>query len=70
MALRLLRGGHRVVAFDPRPEAIAAMTANGAGGASSLENLVGQLSVPRAVWSMVPAGDVTQSQPHYPEAST
>ncbi|PZC48991.1 MAG: 6-phosphogluconate dehydrogenase [Chloroflexi bacterium] len=60
MALRLLRGGHHVVAFDPRPEAVAAMTADGAGGASSLEDLVGQLSAPRAVWSMVPAGDVTE----------
>ena len=60
MVLRLLRGGHRIVAYDPRPEAVEAIAAEGAAGASSLEDVVGQLSGPRAVWSMVPAGDVTE----------
>ncbi len=60
MVLRLLRGGHRIVAYDPRPEAVEAIVAEGAAGASSLEDVVGQLSAPRAIWSMVPAGDVTE----------
>ncbi len=60
MVLRLLRGGHRIVAYDPRPEAVEAIAAEGAAGASSLEDVVGQLSAPRAIWSMVPAGDVTE----------
>ncbi len=55
MVQRLLKGGHRVVIYARRPEAVAASQAHGAVGSSSLENLVGQLSQPRAVWVMVPA---------------
>jgi 6-phosphogluconate dehydrogenase len=52
--------GHDVVAFDHHDEAIQAAQELGAEGASSLEELVGKLSPPRAVWIMVPAGDPTQ----------
>ena len=61
MAQRLLRGGHRVVAYDPRREAVQALIQEGAAGASSLADLVGRLAPPRAVWVMVPAGDATES---------
>jgi 6-phosphogluconate dehydrogenase len=61
MTTRLLRGAHEVVAFDRSAAAVQASVANGARGASSLEDLVGQLSSPRAVWVMVPAGDPTES---------
>ena len=60
MTTRLVRGGHQVVAFDRSPDAVKASVANGAAGASSLEDLVKQLSAPRAVWVMVPAGDPTE----------
>jgi 6-phosphogluconate dehydrogenase len=59
MALRLLRGGHRVVAFDLSAEAVRSAAAAGAIGARSLEELVVQLPAPRAVWVMVPAGEIT-----------
>jgi len=61
MAQRLLQGGHNVVAYDPRPEAVQALAQEGASGAASLQDLVSGLAVPRAVWVMVPAGDPTES---------
>src|SRR5574338_1667198 len=61
MTTRLVRGGHQVIAFDRSPDAVKASVANGAGGASSLEDVVKQLAAPRAVWVMVPAGDPTES---------
>jgi 6-phosphogluconate dehydrogenase len=61
MTTRLLGGGHRVVAFDRAPEAVATAVKGGATGAASLAELVGALAAPRAVWVMVPAGDPTES---------
>jgi 6-phosphogluconate dehydrogenase len=60
MLQRLHGGGHRIVAFDPRAEAVEAVVQQGAVGAGSLEELVGKLSVPRAVWVMVPDGKPTE----------
>jgi 6-phosphogluconate dehydrogenase len=56
MTERLLRGGHRVVAYDRNPEAVQAAVAAGATGVASLEELVAQLHTPRVIWMMVPAG--------------
>ena len=61
MAQRLLQGGHHVVAYDPRPEAVQALAQEGAAGATSLQDLATRLAAPRAVWVMVPAGDPTES---------
>src|SRR6187401_1358809 len=61
MVTRLVRGGHRVVAFDRNPAAIAQASAAGAQGADSLDALVRALDPPRAVWVMVPAGAPTDS---------
>ena len=61
MTTRLVRGGHEVVAFDRSADAVAASVANGARGATVLEELVRQLKAPRAVWVMVPAGDPTEN---------
>jgi 6-phosphogluconate dehydrogenase len=60
MARRLMRDGHRIVAFDVSPDAIAALEKDGAEGASSLEDLASKLAVPRSVWVMVPAGEITE----------
>ena len=60
MVTRLLRGGHRVVAFDRSADAVGAATAGGARGAASLADLVAALAPPRAVWVMVPAGEPTE----------
>jgi len=60
MAQRLVRGGHEVVVYDMAPGAVAAVVKQGAGGAASVADLAAQLSKPRLVWLMVPAGDPTQ----------
>jgi 6-phosphogluconate dehydrogenase len=61
MTTRLLRGGHRVAAFDRDPQVVAAATAGGASGVTSLADLVLQIETPRAVWVMVPSGDPTET---------
>jgi 6-phosphogluconate dehydrogenase len=58
MAQRLIAGGHSVVAYDLAREAVARLTEQGAVGASSFADLARQLSAPRALWMMVPAGAV------------
>src|SRR6185437_16315605 len=58
MAARLLRAGHRVVAFDRHPEKVQAVVADGAIGAASLAELVSKLARPRVIWLMVPAAGV------------
>ena len=61
MTTRLIRGGHEVIAFDRSSDAVKASVTQGARGAGSLDELVKQLSAPRAVWVMVPAGDPTEN---------
>jgi len=58
MVRRLLQGGHECVAYDPRAEAVQALSAYGAQAARSPQELVRLLSPPRAVWIMVPAAIV------------
>jgi 6-phosphogluconate dehydrogenase len=61
MAQRLLRGGHRVVGFDPAEAARTGLEQKGAESAASLEGLVGKLKSPRVIWLMVPAGAITDN---------
>ena len=56
---RLMRDGHRCVGYDVSPDAVKALEADGATGSSSLEEFAAALEKPRAVWVMVPAGDIT-----------
>ena len=62
MALRLMRGGHEVIAYDPiaaAREAFAKQT--GSIAVSSLGDLVAKLAAPRAAWLMIPAAVVDQT---------
>lgn len=59
MTDRLVRGGHDVIGYARSDASVAAAVAVGARGAHSLEEAVGQLEMPRVVWVMVPAGQVT-----------
>src|SRR5438270_931956 len=60
MVSRLLKAGHRMIAYDRSPEAVQARVAEGAVGAGSLQELAAKFTEkPRIVWVMVPAGDPT-----------
>ena len=61
MTRRLMRGGHQLVVSDLSADAVKQLAGEGAGGSSSLEDLVGKLTPPRAVWVMVPAGGPTEA---------
>jgi 6-phosphogluconate dehydrogenase len=55
---RLTRDGHRCVTYDRNPDAVKALEAEGASGASSYEEFVRKLDRPRNIWIMIPAGVV------------
>src|SRR5437763_17207933 len=57
---RLMRNGHRCVVYDVNADAIAALAGEGAEPAGSLAALASKLEPPRAVWVMVPAGEITE----------
>jgi 6-phosphogluconate dehydrogenase len=57
---RLMRDGHRCVVHDLNAEAVATLVHEGATGAASPAELVGSLEPPRAVWLMLPAGEITE----------
>ena len=60
MVLRLLKRGHRMIAYDHSADAIKAYEAQGAIGAGSLKEFVKKFEgKPRVMWVMVPAGDPT-----------
>jgi 6-phosphogluconate dehydrogenase len=56
---RLMRFGHTAVVFDANPENVLLLAKEGATASKSLAHLVEQMPKPRAVWVMLPAGDVT-----------
>lgn len=52
---RLQRDGHTCVVFDVNADAVKALEAEGATGASSIGDFVSKLESPKAAWVMVPA---------------
>jgi 6-phosphogluconate dehydrogenase len=60
MVKRLLQGGHEIVAGNRSPEPVQEAVEAGATGTGSIEELVGKLNTPKAVWVMIPAGDPTE----------
>ena len=62
LALRLMRNGHSVVAFDQDPAAAAALArSDRAVAGRDLADVVSRLEAPRAVWVMLPAGEATDA---------
>ena len=60
MVARLMKAGHRMVAFDTSDEVVSSYEKQGAAGARTLEEFVAKFeSKPRVMWVMVPAGDPT-----------
>jgi 6-phosphogluconate dehydrogenase len=68
MVRRLLHGGHRCVVFDRSAATVDQLVQEKATGSSSLKDFAAQLTKPRAVWMMVPAGvvddTITDLLPH------
>jgi 6-phosphogluconate dehydrogenase len=60
MARRLTKGGHQCVVYDRNAETVDALAKEGPTGAHSLEEVVGKLNAPRAVWVMLPSGAPTE----------
>jgi 6-phosphogluconate dehydrogenase len=58
---RLMRGGHRVVAYDEDRPKVDALVAEGAVGAASIDDALAKLHAPRAAWVCVRAGDATRA---------
>jgi len=57
---RLLRGGHECVVWDRNQPMIDALVAEGAIGATGLDDLKGKLAKPAIFWVMLPAGAPTE----------
>jgi 6-phosphogluconate dehydrogenase len=60
MARRWLEGGHRVVVTDVSVDAVSEAESVGAVGCKDVETLVSTMSAPRAVWMMLPSGEITE----------
>ena len=58
---RLMRDGHRCVVYDVNPTAVTTLEGEGATGSGSMAEFVAALETPRAVWVMVPAGEITDA---------
>jgi 6-phosphogluconate dehydrogenase len=61
MARRLMPDSHEITAYDLSKEAVQEITAEGATGAASLQQVVEMLSAPRIVWIMLPAGKAVEN---------
>ena len=57
---RLVSKGHECVVFDQNLDAIKALAGDRIGGSSGLADMVKKLAKPRAVWVMLPAGEITE----------
>jgi 6-phosphogluconate dehydrogenase len=58
---RLMRDSHACVVYDKQADAVSALAKEGATGSASLADLVAKLAAPRAVWIMLPAGEITEN---------
>jgi 6-phosphogluconate dehydrogenase len=61
MSRRLMRAGHKIVAYNRTTEPIRAIEKEGGTGAESVADLVKKLSAPRVVWVMVPESAVDET---------
>src|SRR2546426_12788163 len=60
MARRLMRGGHKVVAWARNAQVVQELAGEGAVGTTTLDDFVAKLAAPRVAWVMVPAGAATE----------
>src|SRR5687767_1984204 len=55
MVRRLMRGGHSCIVYDRSADVTRALAGEGAVASTTLDDFVGKLSAPRAIWLMLPA---------------
>ena len=58
MVRRLQKAGHKCVVYDRSADSVKQLSAEGATGSTSLDDFLGKLHKPRAIWLMVPAAVV------------
>ena len=61
MARRLLQDGHQVVVYNRTADKTRRLVGEGAVGAFTLAELVERLTPPRALWLMLPAGNIVDA---------
>jgi len=64
LVLRLMRDGHRCVVYDVNAAAVESLVAQGAVGASDLDDFVAKLERPRHAWLMLPAAITGRTLDH------
>ena len=62
IARRLMRHGHEAIIHDRDSRVVAALVRDGAIGVAGIDQLAHKLSRPRAVWMMLPAGEITEAE--------
>jgi len=60
LTFNLLDHQHEVVVYDVNEELVREAVNKGAEGSTSIRELIEKLPKPRMVWSMVPAGEITE----------
>ena len=58
---RLMRHGHECVVYDTNAASVAQLATEGARSSQDMASFIAQLQAPRAVWVMLPAGDITEA---------
>lgn len=61
LTLNLADKGYNIVSYDLNQESMKKISAEGVRTSESIESLVSQMSSPRTIWIMVPAGKATES---------
>ena len=64
LGLNMMEHGYDIVVNDVNTTSVKEMEEKGAIGAYSLKELVEKLNVPRVIWVMVPAGEITDQVIH------
>ena len=58
---RLMKNGHSCVVYDALPDSVNQLASEGAVPSQDLKQFMDQLTSPKAVWVMLPAGPITES---------
>ncbi len=58
---RLMNNGHSCVVYDAQPASVNQLASEGAIPSKDLKQFMDQLTSPKAVWVMLPAGPITES---------